>query len=144
MGGERTVVGGAAAVVAAVAARGWGRVVAAVAAPEEALAAALGGPMAVSRVATVSGSAVASGVAAATGREELVGNLTLLLTKSNETLFIHRKSIPNIGIVTSASRKRWLYTVLPNVRFFVANPQAGMRRPLALTNGGPEAGSGER
>ena len=138
MGGERTVVGGAAAVVAAVAARGWGRVVAAVAAPEEALAAALGGPMAVSRV------AAASGAAAATGRGELVGNLTLLLTKSNETLFIHRKSIPNIGIVTSASRKRWLYTVLPNVRFFLANPQAGMRRPLALTNGGPEAGSGER
>jgi hypothetical protein len=83
------------------------------------------------------------GVAAATGMGELVGNLTLLLMKSNETLFIHKKSIPNIGIDTSASKKRWLYTVLPNVRLFVQNPQAGMGRPLALTSGGPEAGSDE-
>jgi hypothetical protein len=92
-GGRIAVAAGVAETVAApVAAKGSGLVAAAVAEPM----AARGSGQVVAAVMAP----VADGAVVATGRGELVGNLTLLLTKSKD---VHKKSIPNMGWDTSAS-----------------------------------------
>ena len=102
--------------------------------------------MAATGAAGVTGAGAAVVVAAARrggGEWGLALKPTLLLAKSNNTLYLHKKSIPNIGWDTLASKKLCIYICFPNWTFLVTNPQAAMGGPLALTRDGPEDGSDE-